>query len=132
MLLVGFRTSLRGIISLRAFGIPRGGLLCQQRFYNRAAHICEPEFAPLKFIGQAHVIDTQTVQQGRLKIMDVNRILRDVVTVIVGFTIRQSRPHAATCHPHGETSAMMIAAVLRGREAALTVHRASELTTPND
>ena len=44
-----------------------------------------PEMPALEFVCQPRVIDAQAVQNRRLQIVHVDRILGDVVAVIVGF-----------------------------------------------
>ena len=41
-------------------------------------HIGEPELSPLKPIGQFLVIESKTVKDRRLQVMNVNRILDNV------------------------------------------------------
>src|SRR5262249_30032557 len=62
----------------------------------------------------------------------MHRILHDVVAVVVSFTIRCPLADAATSHPRGETSRMMIASIVILRQATLAVHGASELSRPDD
>jgi hypothetical protein len=61
------------------------GPLSERGFHNFAFDVSEPEVAALEAICQPLVIDAEAMQDGRLQIMDVYRILDDVVGVIVGF-----------------------------------------------
>lgn len=47
-------------------------------------HVGEPEIPPLEPVREPPVVDAQTVQDRRLQIVDVDRILDDVVGQVVG------------------------------------------------
>ena len=46
-------------------------------------NICEAEVTPLIFVGEALVIDSKEMQNCRMKVVNVDWVLRDIVTVIV-------------------------------------------------
>tara|TARA_B100001123_G_scaffold181242_1_gene207634 strand:- start:28994 stop:29308 length:315 start_codon:yes stop_codon:yes gene_type:complete len=50
-------------------------------------------------IGQASVIEPQQMQNGGVKIMDVNRIFGNAVTVFITSAIRHPSTHSATSQP---------------------------------
>lgn len=58
--------------------------LGQQRVHNVAPHIREAVIAPLVAIGEPFVVDAQTVQQGGLKIVHVDRVRDHLVPEFVG------------------------------------------------
>ena len=54
------------------------------------ARVGEPEMAALILVRQAQVVDTKNTQDGCVQIVDVDRVLNDVVRKIVGLTQRQA------------------------------------------
>src|SRR5215831_15315143 len=93
----------------------------------RKAHI-----QPLNAIRQASMINAQAVEDGRLQVVDVDRIARDVVGEVVGFAMDDAGADAAARQPHGEAARVVIAAVVLARERALAVYGAAELAAPDD
>ena len=73
------------------------------------------------------MIEAKEMEQGGVKVMHVNRVLGDVESEIVGFTMDMPRFEAATGHPEAEASIMMIAAIV----AALYHWGATELAAPD-
>ena len=67
-----------------------------------------------------------------MQIVDMDGILDDVVAEVVRRAVGHSALDAAAGHPDGETARMMIATVIVGRQLALAIHGAAELTAPND
>ena len=65
--------------------------------------------ATLKTVGQVLVVDAHAMQQRRVEIVDVNRILRDIVAVVVGFAVTNAGFDAATRHPDGKATRMVVA-----------------------
>ena len=45
--------------------------------------ICEPESAALELESQAGVVNTHQMQQGGMKVMNMNWVLRDVVAELI-------------------------------------------------
>ena len=78
------------------------------------------------------MVDAKTFQDCGLEVVHVDRILDDVVTVIVCGAQRDSGLDAATGHPNGEAAPVMVAPVICCGEAPLTVDSAAKLTTPNN
>ncbi len=89
------------------------------------------KWRPLVLIGEARVLHAQAVQNRSLQVVDVHRVLDDVVAILVGLTHRDAGLDAAARHPHREASGMMVAAVIGGREAALAVNGAPEFAAPD-
>ena len=54
-------------------------------------HIGQAEASALELVRQPRVIDAEAVQDRRVQIVDVDRILDDVVAVIVGLAVSQAR-----------------------------------------
>src|SRR5262245_8905539 len=55
----------------------------------------------------------------------------DVVTVVIGASVSESRLHATAGEPDGEASRVMVAAIVGGRERSLRVGCSPELTAPD-
>ena len=78
------------------------------------------------------MIDTKAMHDCRVQIVDVNRILGDVVRKIIGRTIRNTRLDARPSKPHRETPRMVIASIIFSCQLTLTVNSTPELPTPDD
>ena len=74
-----------------AMVIPDGHLSAQDRFHGRAGDVGEPEMAALELECQPGVVDAQAVQNRRLHVVHVDRIVGDVVAVIVGLAETDAR-----------------------------------------
>src|SRR5712692_7555931 len=77
------------------------------------------------------MFDAQAVQDGRLQVVDVNRIFRDVVAVVVRLADADAAPDAAPGQPHGKAARVVIAAVVGRGQLALAVDGSPELSAPN-
>jgi hypothetical protein len=64
--------------------------------------------------------------------MDVNGVTHDVVTEIIGFSVRVATSYSSSSHKDTETAWVMVSPVVLAREIALGVNRATELAAPND
>ena len=78
------------------------------------------------------MVDPQAVQDRGVQVVDMHRVLDDVVAEIVGLAVDDARLDAAAGHPDREAARMMIAAVVLARQFALAVDRAAELAAPDD
>ena len=56
----------------------------QNLLHHVAVHVGQPEVAALEAEGQAGVVEAQQVQDRRLQVVDVDRVLDDVVADLVG------------------------------------------------
>jgi hypothetical protein len=63
-------------------------------------HIRQPELAALEAIGEAFVIDAEAVQDGGLKVMDMDGILQGIETEVVGTAESHTGLDAAAGHPN--------------------------------
>src|SRR5689334_10469692 len=96
-------------------------------------HVSEPELASLEAEGQPLVIDPEQMQDRRLEIVHVHRILHDIEREVVGLAVAESGLHPAARHPEGEGVGMMIAAPALGVvDVALEKRGAAEFTAPDD
>ena len=111
------------------FPQPRLG---EDLFHYIARHIGQPKISSLEFISQPEVINSQTMKDGRLQVVDVHGILEDVVGIVVGLADGQTALDTAPSHPHRETAGVMVATVVRSGEFTLTVHGSAKLSGPHD
>ena len=72
------------------------------------------------------MIDAELVQERGLKVANVNRVAHDVVGELVRLAMRDAAFETAAGRPQREAARVMITAVVRGREFALRVDRASK------
>lgn len=96
-----------------------------------AVHIGQADISSLVRMDQPLVIDSQEVQDGRIEIMNVDRIASDVVGEVVGFTMHMPLFDPATCEEHAEAARVMVAAIVLLGEPTLTVDGPAELSTPD-
>jgi hypothetical protein len=97
-------------------------------FFNaRESHI-----EPLEFVGQTSVVDSETVQKGRLQVMNVDGGFRDVVAEVIGLPVAETGLHAATGHEKREASWVMITSRFGTLEITLAGNPSSKFTSPDD
>src|SRR6185437_4589337 len=77
--------------------------------------------------GQPVMIDTQTMKNGRVQIVDVNAVLDRIQTDVVGGAVRDAAFDAAAGQPNGKAKRIMIAS-----GTALAHRCAAELATPDN
>ena len=64
-----------------------------------AVDIRQAEITALKTISQTFVVDAQQMHQGRLKIMNMHCVVRDVDAKVIAFSMLHAGFHAAAGHP---------------------------------
>src|SRR5437867_5285859 len=77
------------------------------------------------------MVDAEAVENGRVEIVDVDRVFGDVVAVIVGFTEADARLDSPAGHPNGVAAAMVVAAIIIFFELALAIDGAAKFAAPN-
>ena len=83
--------------------------------------------AALVLVNEASVIDTEDVQDGGMKVMDVQAVLHGIEPQVVGGAVCSAALHSAASHPHGKSCRVVIAAI------AFFAHGcAAEFATPDD
>src|SRR5262249_53452724 len=96
-----------------------------------AVNVGQSEVTALKAIGQLLVIDAHAMQSGRIEVVDVDRVLDDVVAEIVSLTVADAGLDAAAGHPDRVAAAMMIPTVILLLEFSLAIDGATEFTAPD-
>src|SRR5665213_1781551 len=104
---------------------------CDNIADNFSGHICEPETSSLHFKSEPFMIYAHQIQQGGLEVMHVHRILYNVITEIIGFSIGDPSFHAGAGHPHGETARMVIASIIICSELSLGIYGTAEFAAPD-
>jgi len=83
----------------------------------------------LVFVGEAFVVDPETMQGGGTEVADVNGIFHDVVAEVVGHAMHATTGNSPTSHPHAKATTVVVAA---GIQSALAVNTTTELAAPDD
>jgi hypothetical protein len=86
--------------------------LSQNLLDNISSDVSQSEVASLIFKGQSCVVDPRKEQDCRVQVVDVDGILRDVVTEIVRLAYSYAALNSASCQPHRKAAGMMVTAVL--------------------
>src|SRR6185503_275283 len=92
----------------------------------------EPLVEALEAVAEPLVIEAKQVEERRLEVADVHRILDDVVGEIVRLTVGHAAPDAAAGHPQREAARVVVSPVVLWGELPLAVHGAPELSSPDD
>src|SRR6266481_9735599 len=92
----------------------------------------EAEVAALEAVGELLVINAHAVQDGRVQIVDVDRIFDDIVTVVVGLAEAETGLDSAAGHPDRITAAMVIAAIVIFFNFSLAIDGAAKFAAPDD
>ena len=62
-------------------------------------HVCQTVVAALVFERQSGMVDAQTVKDGGIQVMYMDRVTNDVVAEVVGFTEACTGIDSTTRHP---------------------------------
>src|SRR3712207_6828604 len=84
--------------------------LRERLLHQTSVDIRQTEVPALEKKREFGMVDTETVQDRRLQVMNVDRIGHDVVAEIVRFADHRAGLYAPARHPHRETPRMMVAA----------------------
>src|SRR5262249_26544030 len=77
--------------------------------------------------GQLLVVQTEAVQDGRVDVVQMDRLLHRIQADLIGRPEGEGAPHAAARHPHRDPIVVVITPI-----ATLAHRRASELPAPDD
>src|SRR5579872_1441693 len=86
----------------------------------------------LELVDQLLVVQAQQVEDGRVDVPDMHRVLHDVVAEVVGLAVRDARLDARAREPVDEAARVMVAPVVAPRQLPLAVRRAAEFAAPDD
>lgn len=71
-------------------------------------HIGKAEITSLEAIGKLGVIESEEMEDSRMKVVHMHLVLGDVETEFIRLADGNARLEAATCGPHGECLWVMI------------------------
>ena len=94
-------------------------------------NVGDPVVTALETERQLFVVDAQGVHDCRVLVVNVDRILDDVVAVVVRLAVAETTLDAAAGHPDAEVASVMIASVIVLLDLALAIDRAAKFTAPN-
>lgn len=77
------------------------------------------------------MIEAHLIQNGCLKIMNMNRVFNDVIAKFIRFTINNAWFNTTTCHPDSKATGMMITTIIILCQFSLGVTGSTKFTTPN-
>ena len=106
--------------------------LGQDLLHYLTVDIGQPEVAALVLESELRVVDSQAMEDGCVQVVHMDRILGDVVAIVVRLAECDSRLYAAAGHPDGKAAGMMIATVVVRGQLALTIHGAPEFAAPDN
>ena len=101
-------------------------------FDGFAVNVRQAEVAALKPIRELLMVDAEAVENRRVQVVDVHRVLDDVVAVVIGLAVADARFDSAAGHPNRVAATVMVATVVVLFNLALAIDRAAEFTAPND
>ena len=84
----------------------------QHGLHHFSVHIRQAESSSLMLEGQAFMVEAHAVQDRRIQIVNVHRILNDVVSVVVSLTEHMPATDAAAGKPHGDASTVVVSAIV--------------------
>ena len=106
--------------------------LGQQPLHHLAVDIGEAKFAALKAVGQLGVVHAEEVQDGGVKVVDGDRVLRHMPGEVVAFPIDLAALDSTACHPQGKRGGVVIASGdFLGPGPVFTQSRATKFTAPD-
>ena len=77
---------------------------------DTAVDFGQPFLAALVQVAQRVLVETQLVQDCRMNVTEVNRLLHCSQADFVRGAVDLAWPNAATCHQHGESEIVVVAA----------------------
>src|SRR2546423_12429607 len=92
-----------------------GTYLCEDFFDNGAGHICQTKVTSGIAIGEALVIQAQQMEDSRMEVVDMHRILRRAKTKLVGCAIDRPASDATPSEPDAKAVMIVVAPAQRGQ-----------------
>ena len=74
------------------------------------------------------IVNSQAMKNGGIQFIQVYRVLGNVVTKVISFSVGDAFFDSASCHPHTKVSGMVVPSIVLPREFSLTVDRSPEFT----
>ena len=113
---------------------PSGDTASTDQFVDNPCWFGTGEFLVKALIAerQAVVVDADLIQQGRVHIADMHRILDDIVTEVVRPAEFETAFDPGPSHPHREAAAVVIPTVIVGCQRTLRINGPAEFTAPHN
>lgn len=103
---------------------------CEKGAHDFSSDVSETKVTALGAEGEAFVVDAHLMENGGVKVVDVDGVFDGVVTEFISRSVGQARFHAAPGEPHSEGVRVMVAAPCFPRN--LSHGSASEFSSPYD
>src|SRR6187431_2504354 len=94
-------------------------------------HIGQAELPTLETVSQLLMVDTKAMQDCRLEIVHVNRILDHVESKVIGRAMGDASFDAAAGHPERECPTVMITTIILVVRASLRIDGAAKFAAPD-
>lgn len=98
---------------------------------NLTVYIRETIIASLVRVDQLLMVDSQKMQDGCVEIVNMDRILGDVVGEVICFTVYMTLLDPASSEKDAETAWVVVASIVFLGESALAINGTAKLTTPD-
>ena len=87
--------------------------LRQQRFDHMPMNICQATINPVMSDGQPFMVDSQQVQDGRMNVVDLGRVItiQWLVSPLVTGPVRNATLNASSAEPVGKDIGIMVSAL---------------------
>lgn len=80
--------------------------------HDVSVDVGQAEVASLVTVGHSFVVDAKLMQNGRVEVVNVDRVLGDIVAEVVGFAVDRATFDACSGHPLCVAPRVVIAAVV--------------------
>ena len=82
----------------------------------------------LMFKSESLVINTEVVENGGVEVIDVNRVLHDVVGEVVRFSVVDTRFESTSCNPGAEAATVVVATHIQNEGTPSAAKAAAPIT----
>ena len=89
--------------------------LCQECTDYPAVDVGQAVISSLESVGEAKVVNAEESEDCCVEIVNVNRVLGNIVAEIIGCTVGSASRCPSPCEPHREAAGMMVPAVVLPR-----------------
>src|SRR5882672_10706008 len=110
-------------------------ILCNQLIDHIAVNIGQPEIPARMPKGKLRMVESEEMKNCGVKIVDMHRVLGGLEPEFIGGAMNMSAADSSSCHPHGETVMIVIAAIdfarVRPGSWQLDGGRSAKFAAPN-
>ena len=108
------------------------GVSGQNTLNDLTVNVSQAEMTALELEGELLMVQSQAVKHSGVEVMDVDRILHNIVAEVVGLSVDDPGLNSASGHPQSETAPMVISPMIIFGERSLAVNRATEFPSPDN